>query len=126
MMSRAKQRMSRKYSNTQRALASRAILDMDAFWAQTFAASGTGDLNYCDLFTHLWLLRDQPPQPKTELYPLMPNISRRTAVKYVQHAIEHGMLNEEPCATDRRIWLIRRSGHGRSRATSHWYRSKYK
>jgi DNA-binding MarR family transcriptional regulator len=24
----------------------------------------------------------------------------------VQHAIEHGMLNEAPCATDRRIRLV--------------------
>ncbi|BDX18151.1 hypothetical protein QQF45_06455 [Halopseudomonas aestusnigri] len=98
--------MSRKYSNTQRALASRAILEMDAFWAKTFADTGTSDLNYCDLFTHLWLVRDQPPQPKTELYPLMPNISRRTAVKYVQQAIERGMLEEQPCDSDRRIRLV--------------------
>ncbi len=98
--------MSRKYSDTQRALASRAILDMDAFWAETFAGTGTSDLNYCDLFTHLWLMREQPPQPKTELYPMMPNISRRTAVKYVQHGIEHGMLQEQPCESDRRIRLV--------------------
>lgn len=99
--------MTRRYNDSQRALAGRAILDMDKYWAETFADLGMSDLNYCDLFTHLWLLRDAPPTPKTELYPLMPNISRRTAVKYVQKAIEEGMLAEEDCETDRRIRLIR-------------------
>jgi DNA-binding MarR family transcriptional regulator len=36
----------------------------------------------------------------------MPNISRRTAVKYVQKAIEQGFLAETPCEADRRIRLI--------------------
>lgn len=99
--------MSKQFSNAQRAAAGQAILQMDLYWAEAFAETGMSDLNYCDLFTHLWLIREQEALPKTALYPLMPNISRRTAVKYVQQAVESGMLMEEDCSSDKRIRLIR-------------------
>jgi hypothetical protein len=98
--------MGDSYTDEQRADAGQAILRMDLYWAQAFAETGMGDLNYCDLFTHLWLSREAPPMPKTALYPLMPNISRRTAVKYVQRAVEAGMLAEHDCPTDGRIRLV--------------------
>lgn len=98
--------MTENHCRQRRILAGVAILAIDRFWADTFADTGMSDLNYCDLFTHLWLMRDEPDQPKTELYPYMPNISRRTAVKYVQRAIEHGMLEERECEHDRRIRLV--------------------
>jgi len=36
----------------------------------------------------------------------MPNISRRTAVKYVQKAVDQGLLVEKECEHDRRMRLI--------------------
>ncbi|PKM29070.1 MAG: MarR family transcriptional regulator [Gammaproteobacteria bacterium HGW-Gammaproteobacteria-11] len=99
--------MSRPFNAADRILAAKAIFDIDTFWSTSFADTGLSDLNYCDLFTQMWLNREAPPQPKTELYALMPNISRRTAVKYVQNAIDQGMLAEQECDTDRRIRLIR-------------------
>ncbi|MGE4499424.1 MAG: hypothetical protein AB7C96_03670 [Hydrogenovibrio sp.] len=86
--------------------AAEAIFNIDIFWAETFADTDMRDLNYCDLLSQLWIHRHEAPKTKTELYELMPNISRRTAVKYVQKAIEQGFLAETPCETDRRIRLI--------------------
>ncbi|SDS85653.1 hypothetical protein SAMN05216271_2921 [Halopseudomonas sabulinigri] len=95
-----------KKANTQRIQAAQAIFAIDSFWAETFADTTLSDLNYCDLFTQMWLMRHDTPQPKTELYNLMPNISRRTAVKYVQKAIDDGVLIEHECETDKRIRLV--------------------
>lgn len=86
--------------------AAEAIFNIDNFWAETFADSDMSDLNYCDLLTQMWIKRQEAPKPKTELYDLMPNISRRTAVKYVQKAIEQGFLQEQFSSHDRRIRLV--------------------
>ncbi|MBN9124538.1 MAG: MarR family transcriptional regulator [Nitrosospira sp.] len=51
------------------------------------------DLNYYDLFTRMWLELDGTYY-KSELYQLMPNVSQRTAIKYIQTAIDHGLLIE--------------------------------
>ena len=55
------------------------------------------DLNYYDLFTQMWLRLDGTTGDtfyKSELHQLMPNISQRTAIKYIQIAIDHGLLIE--------------------------------
>jgi hypothetical protein len=101
--------MTRRYSIDSRTEAACAIFDIDTFWADTMLDVGIDDLNYCDLFTQMWLQRDAE-LTKTELYDLMPNISRRTAVKYVQEAIELGLLIERECDHDRRRRLISLSG----------------
>lgn len=93
-------------TDNSRIQAAQAIFAIDSFWAETFADTSLSDLNYCDLFTQMWLTRHQPAQSKTDLYDLMPNISRRTAVKYVQKAIDQGMLAEHDCETDKRIRLV--------------------
>ena len=49
----------------------------------------------------LWLARDRA-FTKTELYRFMPKVSHRTAVKYVQTAIEKGLLDETVDEQDRR------------------------
>jgi hypothetical protein len=97
--------MARRYGVGDRTEAAHAIFDIDTFWAESFSDTSLNDLNYCDLFTQMWLKRDQP-LAKTELYGLMPNISRRTAVKYVQEAIEQGLLEERACEEDRRMRLV--------------------
>jgi hypothetical protein len=97
--------MSRRYNVASRTEAALAIFDIDSFWANSFADTDLNDLNYCDLFTQMWLKRDQP-LAKTELYELMPNISRRTAVKYVQKAIDQGLLEERESEQDRRVRLV--------------------
>jgi hypothetical protein len=86
--------------------AAEAIFNIDTFWAETFAGTDMVDLHYSDLLTQMWVKRHDAPKPKTELYKMMPNISRRTAVKYVQKAIEQGFLAEHECDYDRRIRLV--------------------
>lgn len=94
--------MTRQYSHRNRTQVARAILEMDSYWADAFADVGVGDLNYCDLFTEMWL-RGSEPLRKTDLYQFMPNISQRTAVKYVQFAIDAGLLVERPSDQDKRV-----------------------
>ena len=89
-------------SQKNRITIAQAILAMDAYWAENFADDEVGDLNFCDLFTEMWLRRDEPLR-KTDLYAFMPNISPRTAVKYVQHCIDTGLLIEEVDVGDKRI-----------------------
>lgn len=97
--------MARRLTNHERAMTAQAILDIDKFWADIFSTTTLNDLNYCDLFTQMWLSKDTP-LPKTELYGFMPNISQRTAVKYIQQAIDEGMLEECDCEHDRRVRLV--------------------
>jgi DNA-binding MarR family transcriptional regulator len=83
----------------------KAILDMDQHWSALFGALELSDLNYSDLFIHMWLKREQPLR-KTSLYEFMPGISRRTAVKYVQELIDRGLLEEMDAEDDRRVRFI--------------------
>jgi len=90
---------------TQRSAIAEAIMDIDIHWAQTFQAVGLSHLDYCDLFTHMWLRRKETLR-KTDLYALMPNVCPRTAVKYVQSAIDGGFLLEYRDTRDRRVRLV--------------------
>ena len=77
--------------------------DTDQYWVEVMGDRLFHDLNYYDLFTQMWLRlnnrRDTPSGGgeafrKSELYQFMPNISQRTAIKYIQIAIDHGLLIE--------------------------------
>ncbi|CAD5106263.1 hypothetical protein PSEWESI4_00523 [Pseudomonas carbonaria] len=97
--------MPRRYSQTNRRAVAEAIIRMDESWIALFGDTGLSDLCYCDLFTHMWLRRDQSLR-KTDLYAFMPSISRRTAVKYVQQLIDQALLDESPAEHDRRVrWV---------------------
>ena len=87
--------------------------DTDQYWVEVMGDRLFHDLNYYDLFTQMWLRlnnrRDTPSGAgeafrKSELYQFMPNISQRTAIKYIQIAIDHGLLIERMilgiCAPD--------------------------
>ena len=81
----------------------------DQYWVKVLGDNLFHDLNYYDLFTQMWLrLNGTSPHifQKSELYPLMPNVSQRTAVKYVQIAIDHGLLIEHINPEDLRSRLI--------------------
>ena len=78
-----------------------ALQESDAHWGALFGDEVFYDLNYSDLFTRMWLARDRA-FTKTELYRFMPKVSHRTAVKYVQTAIEKGLLDETVDDQDRR------------------------
>jgi len=93
-----------RVSVRQRSAIAQAIMDIDIQWAKTFQSTYLS-LDYCDLFTHMWLCRQEPLR-KTDLYPLMPNVCPRTAVKYVQRAIDDGYLLEYRDELDRRVRLV--------------------
>ncbi|HVW65264.1 MAG TPA: MarR family transcriptional regulator [Nitrosospira sp.] len=65
----------------------------DRYWMEVLGNKLFHDLNYYDLFTRMWLELDGT-YCKSELYQLMPNVSQRTAIKYIQAAIDHGLLVE--------------------------------
>lgn len=65
----------------------------DRYWVEVLGNRLFHDLNYYDLFTRMWLKLDDT-YCKSELYQLMPNVSQRTAIKYIQAAIDHGLLVE--------------------------------
>ncbi|WP_218146831.1 MarR family transcriptional regulator [Nitrosospira sp. Nsp14] len=79
------------------------INDTDQYWVEVMGDRLFHDLNYYDLFTRMWLrLNNDRGSPggtveafrKSELYQLMPNVSQRTAIKYIQIAIDQGLLIE--------------------------------
>ncbi|MGS0939156.1 hypothetical protein ACVA51_01075 [Pseudomonas luteola] len=97
--------MTRRFSQTKRRAVAHAILAMDNSWIAHFGDLGLSDLSYSDLFINMWQRQDQSLR-KTDLYAFMPSISRRTAVKYVQHLIDRGYLTETNDDVDRRVrWV---------------------
>jgi hypothetical protein len=104
-----------RYSDTRRRHFIDLLNDTDQYWVEIMGDRLFHDLNYYDLFTRMWLRlnngldsHNSPSGPgnasganvsaealrKSELYQLMPNVSQRTAVKYIQIAIDHGLLIE--------------------------------
>jgi hypothetical protein len=85
----------------------------DQYWVDILGNQLFHDLNYYDLFTQMWVRLNGASCDafqKSELYQLMPNISQRTAVKYVQIAIDHGLLIEHIDPKDLRFRRITMSG----------------
>ncbi len=93
--------MSSKTERNRRAIA-RTLIAMDQSWLALFGELGLSELSYSDLLTQMWLRQDEELH-KTDLYDFMPNVSRRTAVKYVQHLIDTGLLTQTESAQDRRV-----------------------
>lgn len=97
--------MTRKWPNQRRTAFVTALTDMDRYWGEVFGDEAFYDLNYSDLFTRMWLERDRWFR-KTDLYHLMPKVSHRTAVKYIQKAIDSGLLLEKQDPDDMRCKRI--------------------
>lgn len=96
----------------------RLLTSVDQYWVDVLGDKLFHDMNYYDLFTQMWLrLNDVPSTTfrKSELHRLMPHISQRTAVKYVQISIDHGLLIEETDPVDRRSRRITMSADLRRR-----------
>ncbi|HEX8874996.1 MAG TPA: MarR family transcriptional regulator [Nitrosospira sp.] len=89
------------YPDTRRRQFVQLINRTDQYWMDVLGDKLFHDLNYYDLFTQMWL-RHNHIFHKSELHRLMPNISQRTAVKYIQIAIDHGLLIEHADPEDQR------------------------
>ncbi|MBN9133407.1 MAG: MarR family transcriptional regulator [Nitrosospira multiformis] len=94
-----------KQSNARRRQFVQLLTDLDQYWIEVLGNKLFHDLNYYDLFTQMWLRIDSSEDDtfrKSELYKLMPHISQRTAIKYIQTAIDHGLLIERMDPQDQR------------------------
>ena len=106
--------MTRLYrqSNARRHQFVQLLTDLDQYWIEVLGNKLFHDLNYYDLFTQMWLKINSSENDtfrKSELYKLMPHISQRTAIKYIQTAIDHGLLIERMAPHDRRCQIARLS-----------------
>jgi len=94
-----------KQSNARRRQFVQLLTDLDEYWINVLGNKLFHDLNYYDLFTQMWLKIDSSKDDtfrKSGLYKLMPHISQRTAIKYIQTAIDHGLLIERTDPRDQR------------------------
>ncbi|ODT81159.1 MAG: MarR family transcriptional regulator [Nitrosomonadales bacterium SCN 54-20] len=94
-----------KQSNARRRQFVQLLTDLDQYWIEVLGNKLFHDLNYYDLFTQMWLRIDSSEDDtfrKSELYKLMPHISQRTSIKYIQIAIDHGLLIERMDPQDQR------------------------
>jgi hypothetical protein len=85
------------HTNARRRQFIQLLHSTDRYWVDVLGDNLLHDLNYYDLFTQMWLRLNGTPRHtfhKSELYQLMPNVSQRTAIKYIQIAIDHGWLIE--------------------------------
>lgn len=81
------------------------LANIDEYWIEVLGDKRFHDLNYYDLFTRMWLKLNTDPNDrfrKSDLYVFMPNVSQRTAIKYIQIAIDHGLLIEHTDPEDLR------------------------
>jgi hypothetical protein len=97
--------MAKTWSNQRRKAFVTALTEMDRYWGDVLGDKAFYDLNYSDLFTRMWLERDRWFR-KTDLYELMPKVSHRTAVKYIQKAIDSSLLIEKQDPDDMRCKRI--------------------
>lgn len=85
------------------------LMNIDEYWLEVLGDKRFHDLNYYDLFTQMWLKLNTGSDNrfrKSDLYMFMPNISQRTAIKYIQIAIDHGLLIEHTDPEDMRSrWI---------------------
>ncbi len=84
-----------------------ALNRMDAAWMDFLQDQAFSDINYSDLFTGLWL--NDGPLRKQEAVALMRHLGPQTAKKYLDHAIDKGLVMELPDPADRRAKLIQLS-----------------
>ncbi|MEO8767988.1 MAG: MarR family transcriptional regulator [Nitrosospira sp.] len=94
-----------KHTNARRRQFIQLLNSTDRHWVDVLGDNLFHDLNYYDLFTRMWLQINGAPRHafhKSELYQLMPNVSQRTAIKYIQIAIDHGWLIEHTDPEDLR------------------------
>ncbi len=85
------------HTNARRRQFIQLLNSTDQYWMDVLGDKLFHDLNYYDLFTQMWLRLNETRRDifyKSDLYRLMPSISQRTAIKYIQIAIDHGLLIE--------------------------------
>lgn len=96
---------SQEQTHTKRCQFIQFLANIDDYWVEVLGDKRFHDLNYYDLFTQMWLKINTGSNDqfrKSDLYIFMPNVSQRTAIKYIQVAIDHGLLIEHTDPEDLR------------------------
>jgi hypothetical protein len=96
---------SQEQAHTKRCQFIQFLANIDDYWVEVLGDKRFHDLNYYDLFTQMWLKINTGSDDqfrKSDLYIFMPNVSQRTAIKYIQVAIDHGLLIEHTDPEDLR------------------------
>lgn len=96
---------SQEQAHTKRCQFIQFLANIDDYWVEVLGDKRFHDLNYYDLFTQMWLKINTGSNDqfrKSDLYIFMPNVSQRTAIKYIQVAIDHGLLIEHTDPEDLR------------------------
>lgn len=96
--------MAKRQSQQQRKAFVIALNRMDAAWMAFLQDVDFLDINYSDLFTGLWLA--QRPVRKQEAVEFMRHLGVQTAKKYLDRAIDKGLVVEISDPEDGRAKLI--------------------
>ena len=113
-MEKAKSSPSVEHLLEQRRAFAHSLVDCDDKWATIFHGTPFSDLTYSDMLLRLWDLGKETIS-KTELYHSIHFVSYGTAVKYVQLAIDQGIIEELEDAQDRRVRRVRLSSKARAK-----------
>ena len=97
--------MARQPSHDERRVLAEVLKQVGANWRSSIGDDDFHSLEYMGLFTEIWL-RGANPVMKTDCYRFMSGISRQTAKKYLERAIERGYLKETDNPRDKRSKLI--------------------
>ncbi len=97
--------MARQLNNDDRRVLAEVLKRVGANWRSSIGDDDFHSLEYMGLFTEIWL-RGADPVMKTDCYRFMSGVSRQTAKKYLERAIERGYLKETNNPRDKRSKLI--------------------
>lgn len=97
--------MAGQLSNDERRVVAVVLRGLGARWRSSIGDHDFRSLEYMGLFTEIWLLGPDPVM-KSDCYRFMSGVSRQTAKKYLERAIERGYLEEASNPRDKRSKLI--------------------
>ncbi len=97
--------MAQHLSDEDRRVFAQTLKRVGLNWQDRFANADFYSPDYFDFFTEIWLRQGEAIN-KTDCYRFMSGVSRQTAKKYVQRAIEQGYLVERGNPRDKRSRLI--------------------
>jgi hypothetical protein len=97
--------MARQLTNDDRRVLAEVLKRVGANWRSSIGDDDFHSLEYMGLFTEIWL-RGADPVMKTDCYRFLSGVSRQTAKKYLERAIERGYLKETSNPRDKRSKLI--------------------